>query len=385
MSKAMIGVSNWSNHLDHLVPICDALQIPIIVDTPQLAEIAAKFYPRVSVRVEGERSDALMDYQVIFTATRVPRSKPRAVGFPRHVRTVHCPHGWSDKFWWNKWMALEDITLIYGDAQLRLFEEHGTAKYLNQYVRVGNHRYQYYRAHQAAFDRLVDAEVFHRLDPDRETILYAPTWNDIDGSSSFFAACAPLVESLPPRYQLVIKLHPLMDFKSRAQTDELVRACGNRDRVVILKGDFPLVFPLLARAAIYLGDRSSVGYDFVAFRRPMFFLKTASQRAHERLETCGTTIEEGDYANMFDIIERGRDVHEKQFRPVQDAVWQDCFEPTASFDAIVRGIAEAVAGDRNDDDGFEVPPELMSELGKQGAHLGLQQRAPWMRLLTWVH
>lgn len=384
MRKQGIAFTQWSNHLDHLAPICELLDIPVIVDTPELAEIAAQFYPGLRVRLEHDpKSDALIDYEVVFHATRVPRSVPREVGFPRHMRFVHCPHGWSDKVWWNKWMALEDVTLIYGDAQLRLFEEYGTAPYLKSYVRAGNYRYRYYLEQRKRLDRLVAERVYARLDPHRATILYTPTWNDIDSSSSFFAACAPMIEQLPKHYQLIIKIHPLMDYQAQARVDQLIASCSNRHRVVCLK-EFPLVFPLLSCAAIYIGDRSSVGYDYLAFRRPMFFLKTEDQRhvGVSRLDACGTAIHESQFGELYDVIDRAMGVHAERFLPAQSEMWKTCFEPIVPGPELAAGIEAAVASER-DDDSFEVPAELQAEKQRQLVHLDLHTRERWLRLLPW--
>ena len=384
MKKPGVAVSQWSNHLDHLVPICRVLDIPVIVMTPELVDVAARFYPQVKVRLESKaESDALTDYEVVFHATRIPRSMLREAGLPPSIRFVHCPHGWSDKAWWIKWMALEDVSLIYGPAQLRMLEEHGTARYLNRSVRSGNFRYEFYRSHQDELDDLIERELGDKLDPALDTILYAPTWNDINASSSFFAACEPLIEKLPARYQLIIKIHPLMDFLSQAKVDELIRGCATRGRVVCLR-QFPQIFPLLSRAAIYIGDRSSVGYDYLAFRRPMFFFRPTGQRAGapEPIDRCGTTIAEDSLQNVYDIIERAVTSDQQKFVAAQEALWNDCFDPPVSESTLSARIEEACRDDRNDADGFEIPPDLLAERQQQVEHVGLQGSARWMRVFT---
>src|SRR5438105_1920604 len=58
--------------------------------------------------------------------------------------------------------------------------------------------------------------------------------------------------------------------------------------------DFPLIYPLLAKTDIYLGDVSSIGYDFLFFQKPMFFFNPFSSKKsspqhvmHERLRSRG--------------------------------------------------------------------------------------------------
>ncbi len=52
---------------------------------------------------------------------------------------------------------------------------------------------------------------------------------------------------------------------------------GIKHKNVVLIEDFPLVYPLLAATDIYLGDVSSIGYDFLMFNRPMFLSNKLQQ------------------------------------------------------------------------------------------------------------
>lgn len=61
--------------------------------------------------------------------------------------------------------------------------------------------------------------------------------------------------------------------------------------------DFPPIYPLLAQMDLYIGDMSSIGYDFLSFKRPMILLKDSE------LTKAGRFVAKKEYENLFVICE----------------------------------------------------------------------------------
>ena len=162
---------------------------------------------------------------------------------------------------------------MYGDHQLDLLRDSGALPLIRKTIRTGNYRLPYYLAHQARFDQLAEESVFKQFDQQRPTILYAPSWNDGENASSFAVLTETLIRELSDSFNLLIKLHPLLAEDSPALFYSLLsRYEGNR-RVQFLV-EFPPIYPLLAKCDLYLGDHSSIGYDFLAFDKPLFYFST---------------------------------------------------------------------------------------------------------------
>ncbi len=101
------------------------------------------------------------------------------------------------------------------------------------------------------------------------TLLYAPTWQDGGGKSSFPRIC-PLLKTAPKEFTLLLKLHPHLYLQFPEEIAEMKAQIPEHVHVI---EDFPPIYPLLARVNLYIGDLSSIGYDFLSFKRPMLFLE----------------------------------------------------------------------------------------------------------------
>ena len=77
------------------------------------------------------------------------------------------------------------------------------------------------------------------------------------------------------------------------KVDEIMKAYPH---VYFLK-DFPLIYPLLKQIDLYLGDYSSIGYDFLYFDRPLFFLETPEKTA---LQEYGERVRKEDLTNLIE-------------------------------------------------------------------------------------
>ena len=204
---------------------------------------------------------------------------------------------------------------------------------------TGNYRYRYFKQHRDFYDQVIEKEI--RFAKKQPTILYAPTWLDLEESTTFFDAHEAILGKLPSEYNLIVKLHPRLELDDTAQYYHIVGKYESRPNILFLK-DFPLVYPLLAHSDIYLGDTSSVGYDFLPFNRPMFFLNKYKRDPgidpEAYLFRCGVDIAPEQYGELYSIIEKPTE----DFTEIRQRVYQYAFGEEREPELIRRDIEKSV-------------------------------------------
>ncbi|MBS0653803.1 MAG: hypothetical protein JSR39_09825, partial [Verrucomicrobia bacterium] len=187
-----------SHHLDHLGPLCEILEIPLIVTEEAIALAANKYYPNLDVIFSDYLAVAqhlITHYQIIFYS--MPRALFDEVFFfaqklaQKKVHTIWCPHGNSDKgsnIPYMEALHREEAALVYGQQMIDFLQRKKVFDQLKSRVVTGNFRNAYYQQHKLFFDNLAENEVFRRLPPSEKIVLYAPTWQDYEKSTSFFDA-----------------------------------------------------------------------------------------------------------------------------------------------------------------------------------------------------
>ncbi len=294
-------------HLDHLGILSALLKIPLVLTDEKNFHLAKKFYP--DLNPELKNLDELTiehlahNYDVIFETGKffAAELKPlMELLLRKKMRFVFCPHGNSDKGHSLQHHAQQDVSLVYGDHLHDLLRQNGAAEKIRHIVRTGNYRYPYYLSHRAFFDALANEMVFSKFQGEKPVILYAPTWSDKENPTSFFSATDRLIEELSPSYHLLIKLHPFLMEGHPAHVFNMMARYENHPSAQFLT-DFPPIYPLLSRCALYLGDYSSIGYDFLAFDKPLYFLNPGKSPVRSPLHTCGLEIplEGGIELNKF--------------------------------------------------------------------------------------
>lgn len=279
--------------LDHIAPLAKLFDMPLIVTEEKNFDLVRKYYPCVQTLYKPH-----LDLQLDFLAQNfdtlfeckywAPHLKTLFRDlFQKEMRLVFCPHGFSDKTTLLPVYAHQDAVLLYGDLHIEMLQKLNLWP-LKDYTLIGNYRLAHYQKHQAFYDRLAEKEVFSRFAQKQPTLLYAPTWQDIDSSTSFFDHARWVLSQIPPDWNLLVKVHPLLEQRNPAQYYSLA-ALFDAPNIQLL-ADFPPVYPLLARADAYLGDFSSVGYDFLVFQRPMLFLPN-DRLPKGPLRSCGPTID----------------------------------------------------------------------------------------------
>jgi len=354
--KKGVGVNPQANihYTDHLAPICTIMGIPLLFIDELDYELGQKYYPGLHAeKVDYDAFDPeflISNYDVLFMSDLWDRKTFREkyfhleMKYQKRLRNVHCPHGFSDKGFYLKKSANEDITLIYGENMLDQLKHYQSFDYLNAYVLSGNYRYTYYKKHQKFYEKIVQEEILSQFSEPRPTILYAPTWLDLEESTTFFENSKHILEALPQKYNLIVKLHPRLELDDTVNYYQIVGKHQGKNNIIFLK-DFPLVYPLLACSDIYLGDMSSVGYDFLAFNKPMFFLnKQKRDSKTDRglyLFRCGTEIMPEDFSKLYQIIEENLPSDAERYSKVRQEVYAYTFGAEKPFPQLKAEIIEA--------------------------------------------
>jgi len=307
-----LNPQGYIHYTEHLSPICILMEMQLIYCEEAAFKQAERHYPGLNCRFMDWDSFTpeylASHYDALFSSDYWEKEKLEGTFAPfnKTMRFVHCPHGFSDKAFWLKQVADQDIALIYGPNMLDMLKRENVLDRMNNYVVTGNLRYQYYRMEKEAFDRIVREEVLAKLPSNPRTLLYAPTWMDLENSSSFFDATKFLVETLPPEDNLIVKLHPNIEENDIAGFYRLLGQYENKENVLFLK-NFPLIYPLLSASDIYIGDFSSIGYDFLVFDRPMFFLNPTNRNSKTDpglfLYQAGREITPDEFEKIHSIIE----------------------------------------------------------------------------------
>lgn len=316
----MIGVVEGprTSFLDHLIPLCHLLQIPLYCEDAYVRAAAEIYYPPVEL-VETLEGASTLFY--------VEPSKSKFPG----KRSVCGFHGNSDKnrnSYWIERYADEDVVLVYGDFFLDFFREKGVYERLKKVVRTGNYRYAFFQENASFFSR------WQFGNPQKRRLLYAPTWTFTDKKSTYYSAVFEEIEDvlkeIPREFQVIVKLHPYMHRLYPDQVTALQERFSQQEEVVFLE-EIPLIYPLLSQVDFYLGDFSSVGYDFLAFNRPLFFLQP--QRV-----AFGRVIEKEERKNLFSILDE-----KDHFETQRKRQYHYAFGEALTLRAIKESIREALA------------------------------------------
>jgi len=353
--KRGVGLNphNNSRLTEHLAPICVLLDMPLLLLDEKCCVTAERLYPGLKtlyVHWEELSPEYLIEnFDVFFQSEPWNRERfyktfqELEKKYGKIVRNIHCPHGFSDKLYWLAQCVLEDITLVYGDNMLDMFKEMGLFHCLNAYVKTGNYRYVYYLQHKEHFDRIVEEEVWSKFSQERPTILYAPTCNDVDQNTSFLDA-NPIFEKLPSSFNLIVKIHPVLE---ETDPQALYRTMGQyeKNKNIVFVKDLSLVYPILARSDIYVGDMSSVGYDFLTFNRPMFFLNQKKRDSKKDrnlfLFRCGVEVQPEQYSEIYSIIESALPFDAERFSRIRKEVYQYTFGDLVPFPELKKAILQS--------------------------------------------
>ncbi len=353
-TRSVAILTGPSTHLDHLGVLSAILKIPLIVTEEKTFQLAKRYYPQIDVSLM-DMSDLSMDFlcsqfDAIFESGKfwALELKPfMEMLYRKKMRFVFCPHGNSDKGHSLKEHPDQDVSLVYGGHLQDHLQKTGALDKIRSIVATGNYRYPFYQQYKAFYDQIAEEEIFSRFQQKRKTVLYAPTWQDKENPSSFFQATEELIEQLSPTYNLLIKLHPFLI------EDHIGKVLSVQHRYESHPGvhfvdEFPPIYPLLNQCDIYLGDYSSIGYDFLAFDRPLYFYnpiedKTieTTPRRYTGLATCGIEIPHSQKCTLNRFFEETLSHSHNDLSTMRKALYAYAFGKEKSPETLQKEIFEA--------------------------------------------
>ena len=306
--RSVAIITGPQTHLDHLGILSAELKIPLIVTEEETFQLGKRFYPDLDIHLKGLDELSIeylaQNFDVIFETGKfwaVELGPFFELLFRKKMRFVFCPHGNSDKGHSLQNHVDQDISLVYGDHLYDHLKKTGAVKKIRHILKTGNYRYPYYLRHRLFYDTLTDKIVFQRFQNSKPSILYAPTWHDEENPTSFFSATDALIEQLSSSFNLIIKLHPFLADRHPADVYRILSRYENHPSTLFLT-HFPPIYPLLSRCALYLGDYSSIGYDFLKLNKPLYFLNPKKTLDPSPLHTCGLQIPENAWNTLNEFI-----------------------------------------------------------------------------------
>jgi len=249
----------------------------------------------------------------------------------KKVHTLWCPHGNSDKgrsIFYMEALHKEEMALVYGKQMIDYLQEKKVFDQLKGHAIVGNYRYGFYLEHKAFYDELVQKQILEKMPKAKKLFLYAPTWQDFERSSSFFDAMPLLAKNRPADVNLLVKLHPNLLQEEDPMAHRLIEEYAHEKHILFFS-DFAPIYPLLNRADVYIGDMSSIGYDFLTFDRPLFFL---NQNGRDPIKDpglylfrTGEVIDKEHYGEIYERIEHFLNFELRRFSEVRKEVYTYAF------------------------------------------------------------
>lgn len=297
--------------LDHLIPLCDLFDIPMIIDSSRVFALAQKYYPPMQlIQITSlECLSYISNFELFFVSEKYMSRYLQATCnllFGKKIHFFYCPHGNSDKGFIDSKMNQETfhkLFLIYGEQMHRRIHAKNLSLHLRALVVMGNIRKRFYKKYQSFFDSIIKNTLSFNSKIIRHIFLYAPSWRDMEDSTSFFTICKSLLDHLSSSDYLIIKIHPLLLTHDLGYVTHIYENYKCRKNVQFII-ESPLIYPLLQYIDIYLGDISSVGYDFLFFNRPMFFFDTRTNPPLEskQLFECGIEVPHQYFKNPYPFI-----------------------------------------------------------------------------------
>ncbi len=351
IQKKGAGINLYSqpHYIDHLAIVCILMGVSLLVREENEELLARKYYPGLKIqRIDYqdlnpefliENFDYIISSDLLGRATLREKFAELETEYKKILRCIHSPHGFSDKGYYLRKSAFEDILLVYGQHFLDQLQKEGVSDHLNQYVRIGNIRAAYYEKHKEMYAEMIDKEILSHFDAKQPIILYAPTWVDIEKSSTFFEAGEEIFEKLPRDFNMIVKLHPRLEQDDTVGYYQLLGKYEGKKNILFIK-EMPAIYPLLACSDIYLGDTSAVGYDFLYFNKPMYFLNL--HKKQYPLFRCGEVIEPQNLGELYARIRNTFDQDLEKYKKVRTELYAYTFDQDRDFDTIRSELSKCL-------------------------------------------
>jgi hypothetical protein len=282
---------NLEHHLDHLAPFCSLMGWPLVVTDEEIFKLGLAYYPDLILHLWCPlEAPFKVTKQFDGVVTTLPRAAFDDIFFiaeasmSKRLKTVWLPHGNSDKgnsLPWMEALKYEEAAFVYGPKMIDFLARKNVK--IPHIIPVGNFRYLYFQKHRLFYEQLLG-----ELGLSKSFILYAPTWKDAENSNSFEKYVDAIMKQLS-QFPLVIKPHP----NELEDVRVIQRKLSSK---AIWLDHFPPIYPLLDRTSHFIGDFSSIGYDFLSFNRPMFFCQSVATMSD--IHHYGTLLSEDNMLSL---------------------------------------------------------------------------------------
>lgn len=306
---ATLIYGNSPNYIDHLSPLSHLLNIPIITNEENIYNLIKKYYPEVQALLIDNKT---FNFYVVKNFDNIIACTPKNIFdiefrfqqdvLNKEIKIIWCPHGNSDKgktIIFFEGLKSEKNVLVYGKKMIDILKEKKVFSSIENVFQIGNYRYDYFKKFKKIFNKIIENQLAKNLPNNNLNILYAPTWEDKENSTSFWKYIDILLSTLPSKFNLIVKIHPNLIKKNEIEIE--IMKLKHQQKNIYFLDDFPLIYPLLDFVDVFLGDFSSIGYDFLKFNKPMFFLKPENRKLSSNLFDLGTLINNN---KIFETIEK---------------------------------------------------------------------------------
>jgi hypothetical protein len=155
---------------------------------------------------------------------------------------------------YGPWRAFADVCLTYGPYASNRIE------YFSPTVSVGNPRYDDW--HRDSFHQSAKLKHSNKLNPNRKTVLYLPTWGDLSSVDHYVSAIYDLAED----FNVLMKMHHNTELLETSRKDKL-----NMGAICHFGANDDLL-ELLALSDVVISDYSGAIFDAVYCRKPVVLL-----------------------------------------------------------------------------------------------------------------
>lgn len=342
VKSCALNVTFRNSFIDHITPLASLLNIPLIVSDEKNEELTRRYYPEVALRywpdIEYRIKEIAEEFDVLFGCDYWGDAQKTAFRLhtQKQLQLIFCPHGQSDKGYNSSFLApyaRQEVVLLYGNLMKEMLIDLQIWDKIPRSLVVGNFRRLYYEKHRERMSELAEVEIFSRLTRKNRTLFYAPTWNDFEQSGTFFEFGERLFQELPSDWNLLIKIHPDLAQHDPVLYYRLSLFEKKRSNFLLIE-EFPPIYPLLEQVDVYLGDYSSIGYDFLSFQKPMFFLQKP-HLAKARLHACGKILDTSE--NLFVSIERELS-KPAEYKEAQKELYRQAFTPVEEVQSALQSL-----------------------------------------------
>lgn len=266
-------IDNSIHQIGYIVTLIEKLNGILYTDSKISMHIIQEDYPSIIVRFYPDTDEiikAMIKDRISILILQDFQYKKFSPLKSRGVKFVQIFHGTSDKTYnLNREIVNYDLVCLSGTKMLRDMEKRRLNR-KGQCIVTGNPKTDL--IFNKSYDRNEEIRKLG-LDPDKINVLYAPTWMDKMGNSSFRKFGLRLANYFPEEYQLTIKLHPNLHRYKDDLVKRLKGSIKNKRNILLLekRNQIYNIVPVLAASDILITDVSGVSHEYIAFLRPMIF------------------------------------------------------------------------------------------------------------------